>query len=441
MPAEESYFAGPLGIGMDRLEGGPQVLLADATWNGTLAAVRDLGAHGVAVTLASDRWVAPARWSRHIARTVSCPSSKESARFLAWLLRFGAARPGYVLYPTSDEVAWLLAAHCDALSRCFCLYAPPIESLVRLLDKARLNKDAQAVGLDVPESIVPRDECEVERRSRELSFPLYVKPRAQVFGRGVGKGIRVDQPAALLPSWRAQRYATKFDADVLDRVPDLCLPMLQSFIFSSERIYTVDGFVDETGEIYTTLACVKLLQHPRGSGPGIIFEHAETDPAVDQGLRRLFQATGFCGVFDAEFVECGSRKLLIDINPRFYNHMAFEIDRGLHLPWLAYLAATHNREGLKAEVEKIKTAHGPRHAYLHRLPTALLLATQRLTRTMSDEDQLRWRRWILDHCGSVTDPVRTVDDPAPGVAEFAMETLNFIRHPRAYLRSLWRTPD
>jgi len=29
-------------------------LLADATWYGTLAAARDLGAHGVPVTLASD---------------------------------------------------------------------------------------------------------------------------------------------------------------------------------------------------------------------------------------------------------------------------------------------------------------------------------------------------------------------------------------------------
>jgi D-aspartate ligase len=423
------------------IEGRPPVLLADATWNGTLAAARDLGANGVRVTLASDKWVAPARWSRYVARTVSCPNSKEAERFLAWLLRFGTAQPGYVLYPTSDDVAWLVAAHRDTLSRCFHLYTPPIESLVRLLDKARLIEDAQAVGLDVPETTVPRDEQEVERNGRELAFPLYVKPRAHLFGRGVGKGTRVDQPAALLPSWQAQRCAAKFDAEILNRVPDLPLPMLQSFIFSDERIYTVDGFVDETGEIYTSLACVKLLQRPRGSGPGIIFEDAKVDPAVDQGLRRLFQATGFCGVFDAEFIERGPRKLLIDINPRFYSHMAFEVDRGLHLPWLAYLAAIGDLQTLKGEVEKAKRAHVPRRAYVHRLHTTLLLATQRLARTMSGEERLRWRRWILDNRGSVTDPLLAADDPVPGVAEVAMEAVNFIRHPRAYLRSLWRAPN
>src|ERR1700726_4021925 len=44
---------------------------------------------------------------------------------------------------------------------------------------------------------------------------------------------------------------------------------------STERIYTVDGFTGETGEFCTSLACVKMLQCPRGSGPGIIFERAE----------------------------------------------------------------------------------------------------------------------------------------------------------------------
>ena len=424
------------------IESFPPVLLADATWLGTLAAARDLGAHGVKVTLASDRWVAPARWSRHVAQTVSCPSSRDAAGFLAWLLRFGAKQPGHVLYPTSDDVAWLVAAHRDVLSGRFHLYTPPVECLVRVLDKVRLVEDARAVGLDVPESIVPCDEHDAERRGRELSFPLYVKPRAHLFGSGGGKGIRVDQPAALLRSWLAQRRASQFDADVLDRVPDLCLPMLQGFVFASERIYTVDGFVDETGELYASLACVKLLQRPRGSGPGIVFEHAEVDPAVDQGLRRLFKATGFRGVFDAEFIEHDTRKLLIDINPRFYNHMAFETDRGLHLPWLAYLAATGNREALKEEVEKANRAVKVSHrAYVHRLQTSLLLAAQRLARSMSDEDQLRWRRWMLDNLGSAMDPVRMADDPAPSVAEAAMEALNFMRHPRASLRSLLRAPS
>jgi D-aspartate ligase len=418
----------------------PRVLVADAKWFGSLAAAQNLGAHGVGVTLASDSLLAPARWSRYVARTVACPSSKNASEFLSWLVRFGSANPGHILYPTSDEVAWLVANHSEALSRVFRLYTPPIETIVRLLDKARLMENARAAGLDVPETRVPQSASEVEWSGRDIGFPLYLKPRAQVFGQGLGKGAYVENYAALLQAWTALRKQARYEAEVLDRVPDIHLPVLQSCVSGRERIYTVDGFVDETGELYSSLACVKILQLPRGSGPGIVFEHAEIDPEIDRGLRKLFQATGYFGVFDAEFIECGGRKLLIDVNPRFYNHMAFEIDRGLPLAWLAYLAAIGDRDNLKLEIERAAATPVQPRAYVHRLPTALLLAAQRLSRGMPREDQIRWRRWITKQGPCVTDPARTAGDAGPAVAEFALQAFSFLQHPRSYLRGLWKLP-
>ena len=422
----------------------PKALLADATWYGTLAAVRDLHAHGVAVTIGSDSWLAPARWSRHVSRTVSCPGSKDAVAFLEWLLRFGAEQPGQFLYPTSDEVAWLVASHRDELSRYYRLYSPPIQSLVRLIDKARLVEDAKAAGLDVPETVVPRDAADAECCCRRLGFPLFVKPRAQVFRLGFGKGVRVNNPSEVVSAWCSQVDRTTYAAEVLKHVPDMHLLMLQSWVSSSERIYTVDGFVDETGNLSASLACVKLLQLPRGSGAGIIFEHAEIDPVIDEGLRRLFRNTGFYGVFDAEFLEVGDRKLLIDINPRYYNHMAFESERGLHLPWLTYLAGTGDRETLKMEIAKSKIASRrasmSRCAYVHPLRTNLLLRVQRLAGKMSAEDENHWRRRIEEYGDSVTNPVWTTDDRAPALAEMAAELYALVRHPRSYAKGLLVLP-
>jgi len=418
----------------------PKALLTDAAWNGTLAAVRDLHAHGVAVTIGSNSWLAPARWSRHVSRSVSCPGSKDAAALLEWLLRFGAEQPGHFLYPTSDEVAWLVASQRDELSRYYRLYSPPIDSLIRLLDKARLAEDAKAAGLDVPETVVPRSAADVECCGRTLGFPLFVKPRAQVFRLGFSKGVRVNNPSELLSAWCGELKHTTYAAEVLKHVPDIHLLMLQSWISGSERIYTVDGFVDKTGELSASLACVKMLQLPRGSGAGIIFEHAEMDPVIDDSLRRLFRNTGFYGVFDAEFVEVGSRKLLIDINPRYYNHMAFESERGLHLPWLTYLAATGDFDGLKLEIAKSKSASKSRCAYVHPLRTDLLLRAQRLAGKMSAEDEVHWRRRIEEYGGSVTNPVWTTDDPGPFLAEMAAEIYALVRHPRSYLMGLLVSP-
>jgi D-aspartate ligase len=410
-------------------------LLCDATWYGTLAAARNLGARGIPVTLASDTRLAPARWSRHVTRTVSAPSSKQAARFLEWLERFGQDEPGHVLYPTSDEVAWLVAAHTETLSRWFRLYTPSLETLARLLDKKLLLADAQAAGLDVPDTRVASDETEVEAAGRELGFPLFVKPRAQVFGAKLGKGMRVDHASELLPAWRAVRRM-HFDPVVAGRLPDLSRPLIQVCSKDPERVYTVDGFIDETGELYASMACVKVLQRPRGSGPGIVFVQADLDPALDQGLRQLFRATGYRGVFDAEFLEIGERKVLIDVNPRFYNHMAFEVDRGLQLPYLAYLAALGDRDALRRETRGLGAIQPNRRIYAHQLSVLLLLGVQTLSRAMSPDESKRWLRLIAQHSGAVTDPAKAVDDPRPAHGELAFELWSLLKHPRAFLRTL-----
>jgi predicted ATP-grasp superfamily ATP-dependent carboligase len=355
---------------------------------------------------------------------------------LQWLLDFGRRRPGYVLYPTSDELAWLLAANRDELGASFRLYSPPIEALAWLLDKKQLGQAALASGLCVPEAWCPADEKEVLRVAEEAAFPLYVKPRTQVFASGCGKGQRVEGPAELLSAWRLWRSRMRFPASVAERMPGVERPLLQASYPGCNRIFTVDGFVDETGELFCTLGCVKVLQWPRGSGPGICFEHAPVPASVEDGLSRLFRRVGFYGVFDAEFLEHAGCHLLIDVNPRFYNHMAFEVERALPLPWMAYLGALGDREGLRAAVEAARRSDAGPAAFVHRLPLRMMLGIQALTRGMSAEERSRWRSWLAMPEDSVTDPVRQDGDVWPAVGEIAFEIGRAIEHPRAYLRHL-----
>jgi predicted ATP-grasp superfamily ATP-dependent carboligase len=355
-------------------------------------------------------------------------------------MRFGNAERGHVLLATSDNIAWLVAAHRDALSKFFQLYTPPASSLAQLLDKGCLMHLARACGINRPDTRVPHNEADVMQSGQELGFPLFIKPRAQVFGHDLSKGKRVTNEEELIACWRSQRRTARYDEEILAVLPDLCLPMVQSCATGTAGIYMVDGFIDRTGELYGSLACLKLLQRPRENGIGIVFQHCEIDPALEQGLRRLFLTTGFHGVFDAEFLQHGSEKLLIDVNPRFYNHMAFEIDRGLPLPWLAYLAATGNWHELAAEIRKTGDARIVRHAYIHGLATTLLLAVQGLKRILSADGHARWRQWKDDFGSLITEPVKSVDDPLPGIAEFALELSLFLQYPRSYLRELWSSP-
>src|SRR3954467_2948811 len=102
-----------------RFPGERPVLLPIASYHGTLAAVRSLGAAGGHVTLAETSRLVPAVWSRFAARRVSSPDPEDAPKFIDWLLDFGAREPGHVLYPTSDDIAWLYAVHREQLAKHF----------------------------------------------------------------------------------------------------------------------------------------------------------------------------------------------------------------------------------------------------------------------------------------------------------------------------------
>ena len=417
----------------------PPALLADGTWWGTLAAARDLGARGVSVTVATAAAVTPARWSRHVARTVSYPGTGDADRLLAWLLDYGRRTPGHVLYPTSDEMAWLVAAEAGALGRDFRLLAPPLDSLACLLDKAQLARAAAESGLSVPQAWCPSDEAELDAVAAEAHFPVYVKPRTQVFAATHGKGERVERPEDLAPAWRRWRALARYPLALRLAIPGIERPLVQASLGKPERVFTVDGWVSRVGfGAWRTLGCVKVLQRPRGSGPGICFEAAPVPPELDRGLCRLFSSAGFEGVFDAEFIQADGRWQLIDVNPRFYNHMAFEIERGLPLPWLAYLGALGDEERLCGALSQALEGGASPRAYVHHLPVRLVLAGQAASGGMSRAQRHGWRRWEADHGGHATDPARQAGDPGPALAEVVMELQAAARHPRSWLRTLAR---
>jgi predicted ATP-grasp superfamily ATP-dependent carboligase len=411
-------------------------LLADATWYGTLAAARDLGRRGVPVTLGCDAATAPARWSRYVSRVVRCPSTREHGAFAGWLRAFGARHPPHVLYPTSDDAAWVLAAHREELQGRFLLYSPAPDALATLLDKHRLATAAAAAGLDAAECWLARDEDDVARIADEVPFPLFVKPRAQLAASGGFKGTRVDRREDLLPVWQQARQSVRVPADL---PPGLAAPLILRCYPASETILTVDGFLARGGGA-AMRACHKVLQHPRRLGPGIVFEDAPLPATLACGLERLLRQASYFGVFDAEFVRDGARWRLIDMNPRFYNHMAFEIDRGLPLPWLAYLGALEEEDALAAALAEARRAAPRSAAFVHHLPATLMLAAQGLAGHMSAAERRGWRAWMRARRHAVTDPARSAGDFWPWAADAVFHAARLLRHPRAFLRGLARPP-
>jgi predicted ATP-grasp superfamily ATP-dependent carboligase len=419
----------------------PPVLLTVASYYGTLAAARCFGRAGIPVTMADSRFMAPARWSRFVTRRERCPAVEEPENFIEWLLDFGRRSPGHVLYPTSDDAAWVLARHRDVLAEHFRMFSPPLRTIHALLDKRELFTICQELGIDAPATYFPRGTQDLDRIAREASFPLLLKPTTQVLMPSHHKGLMVPDAESLASRFESFRAFGRYHPWIIEHSPDIAVPMLQEFRpEAASGIYSVAGFMgaSDTGGVLA-LAAMKVLQRPRKLGIGLCFEEVPLRADIAAALTAICRRIGYHGVFESEFIEANGRYLLIDFNPRFYSQMAFEIDRGLPLPLLAYEGALGGDAALAAARRTLRdraTTASTKRVYTHQFLLRLMTRVQQLSGRMSTAEATRWREWYRAHRGRVSDAVLDRDDRMPRLIDLANTVYAYGRHPRAFIRSM-----
>jgi predicted ATP-grasp superfamily ATP-dependent carboligase len=412
-------------------------LLCDASYYGTLAAARALGKEGVPVFVADSQWVAPASWSCHVAGRLWCPPVADVENFVDWLLWIGKRHPQFVIYPTSDELCFILAAYREDLAGTFALYQPELDVLERLLDKGRLLEHARAVGLDVPETWLPESDADLDRALRECGGPILIKPRTQILLATHTKGSLVGRDAmGLRLAYERFVRGNTYGPAVRQRLSAATRPMLQRYYpEATERVYSLAGFRDRTGRHFVALAANKVLQRPRSMGVGLCFEEAIADRDLVEAGEELLKRVGYYGVFELEFIRVNGRSLLIDANPRFYNQLAFDVVRGLPLPQLAYAAALGEDDEVARLVAGVSALEpGKTHAFCNQFAFGVMLGAERILGAMSGEEAARWLDWRRDRNGSLVDAVADPDDPGPYVAEVARQVLDVMRSPRQFWR-------
>jgi D-aspartate ligase len=416
----------------------PPILLCDAAFSGTLAAVRSLGRAGVPVVVAGSVPVAPAFLSRYTTRHFRCPPVTDARQFLDWLLQFGDREGRHVLYPTSDEVVYLLAAHRDALSKRFALYQPDLATMLCVLDKKKLYEAAGEVGLDAPRTWFPESSRDVESAARDAGTPLMIKPRTQAFLQPHHKGeIGPRDPALLREVYDRFCLESAYSEPVVSHMPELMRPMLQRFYpQAAESIYSVTGFRDATGGQLALLGSVKVLQRPRSIGIGLCFESAPLPEGLFASVSRFLERIGYYGIFELEFVRDGERLLLIDMNPRFYHQLALDVARGLDLPRLAYAAAIEEPAEVAQLVALAPNGEGAAYSFCNGIGLRVLVGAQKLFGAMSSEEAARWGEWTRDARRTLVDSADAADDRAPYVAEVAGQLYEFLRHPRSFVRKI-----
>jgi D-aspartate ligase len=413
------------------------VLLCDGRYYGTLAAARTLGLNSVPVLVADSNMLAPALWSRQVAGRFRCPPAADTERFVNWARTVGRRHNQPVIYPTSDDVSLVLALHRSELERDFHFYQPDLDTLLDLLDKSRLANVARVSGLDMPDTWVPGNLRQAEEVIRNQPGHLLIKPRTQslLSTHSKGKliiGRREDSVRAYADFCRRNVLTPRLAA----RFPDWTLPIIQRYHPEAvDRVYSIAGFIDRDGRNMAVRAAEKMLQLPSRLGTGLCFQSAKVDLELASGLQRLLQRIGYFGVFEAEFIRVAGRSLLIDINGRLYNQLAFDVARGLPLPTLFYEGALGNHQAVAAATAAAAGGDsiGPQ-AFCNRSRLSVMLGLRRILGTMPRQEARRWRGWHDADADSVIDAVADPGDPWPRRSDLLLQLHSYVRHPRAFLK-------
>ena len=414
------------------------MVLCDASYYGTLAAVRSLGRAGVPVVTVDPSFLAPGRYSRFSSLHLRSPPF-ESAGWSDWLFEMGRKGPRRAIYATSDAVSFALADRRDELSSVFDLYQPGLDTIMCILDKGLLIKHASAVGIRTPETWLPQSGGEAEKIVRDVGGVIVAKPRSQLAVRTAVKGALIDAGAgngrAVYDNLLRQ---TAHDHPFAQRFPEATMPLLQRYHSEAvDKIYSLSGFRDISGTRVIMRAAHKVLQSPRRLGVGLCFEEADVIPDLAERSVLLCERIGYYGAFELEFIVSGGEALLIDFNGRFYNQLAFDIARGMDLPRLVYAGSIRNENELAPLIAAVQRRDkGHRLVFCDRFGLSLTVATHRAFGKMTSEEAAVWRQWRTDCGGNIVDAVRDTDDPVPALIDAAQQVMRSIRHPRAYLRHM-----
>jgi D-aspartate ligase len=370
-----------------------------------LGVVRSLGRRGIPVWVLQDEH-GLATASRYTQLSLAWPAVEE-AQQIDYLLDLGARHrvDGWVLFPSGDEAAALLAHHHAVLSEHFRLSVPPWEITRWAYDKRLTYRLAMEVGVDVPWTRYPGRREDVV--ALDCAFPVILKPahKARQLNRlTAAKAWRVDDRHALL---------ARYDEACSLVAPDLI--MIQELIPDAGETQFSYAALCLNGHPLASVVARRTRQYPVDFGRASTYVETVNQPEVEEAARRLLAAIRYSGLIEVEFKRDprDNRYKLLDMNPRVWGWHTLGQRAGADFPYLLW-RLIHD-EPLPA----VQTRTGVRWV---RMVTDLLAAAGEIRR-----GHLSPCAYLRSLLGPLEFAVFAVDDPLPALVDVPLLVLSIGR--------------
>jgi D-aspartate ligase len=308
----------------------PGAVVTGASYR-ALAVVRSLGRHGIPVRVVRSDEHTLAERSRYAASRERWPAGDEGAR-VRWLIELARREglDGWVLIPTHDEEAVLIARHRNELASRYRVTTPPWERLRAAYDKRGTHALAAGLGLEQPWTLCPRSADDLA--AADGHFPVIVKP---AFKAAVNR-LTTDK------AWRADHAE-----DLRRRYAEACRLVEREIVMVQELVpgdgdgqLSVAALCSE-GRVDASVTARRRRQYPMDFGRASTYVETVEDPQAAHAARALLAAMRWTGIVEVEFkrdARTGATKLL-DVNPRAWGWQSLCGRAGVDFPYLLWRMA------------------------------------------------------------------------------------------------------
>jgi len=293
-----------------------------------VAVARSLGRQGVPVWVATPPNIKLATYSRYTRRTLAWPSGGREEQ-VQYLLEVAAQHKldGWILFPTSDESAALLAKFHPVLSSWYRVSTPTWEVLRWAYDKRLTYRLAAQEQVDYPLTMNPTTEADLKRCA--CFFPAILKPAAHaVVNRfTLDKAWPVANREQLLGRFR----------EACELIPSEMV-LVQELIPGGGEAQFSYAALCRDGQPIASLTARRTRQYPIDFGQSSSFVETLDVPEIVAPSKRLLAAIRYTGLVEIEYKldARNGRYKLLDINPRLWTWSALGGRAGADFPYLLW---------------------------------------------------------------------------------------------------------
>ena len=381
-------------------------VVVPARGTNSLGIIRSLGQKNIPIIALDYRRLTSNLYSRYC-KGILCPNPLiDEEKFIDFLIAVGIElKTKSVLFMMDDYYMFLLTKYQKELSEYFYSNFLSWKILLNCVDKSRMYKKAEAIGLSIPETYYPKTIKEIKEIAKIIQYPAIIKPIAKFEYEGQNasreyefikkyktKALRANNKNELIFLFK-DVVNNNFTTIIQDEIPG-----------KINQIYLVCSYTNKKNNILTTFTYRKIHQIPSDFGTGTLCESIQFKEIVN--LTSIFiKELEFSGISGIEFkIDSRDKRIkLMEINCRAPSQVYLSTFSGINLPYIAYQDIIGEKSPINNQQNGVKWWDIPRDIiYFLKYRNGDHLG-----------NKLSLKQWFSHHKGKKTYAYFDIRDPLP----------------------------